>query len=289
MRIKAFGAFALMMASVGLLSVVVFAREERPAYTLKVKAYPSAGKSFRVKSTDVLESTLTAEENGKPGKTAKESTTRTEEYTQKTLTVSEGKLATFQRDYVSSEINDGKEKSKTALDGKSAVLTLGKMGCTYDIKDKLPPEEAKKLADAHADGLAMVVKLLPEKPVREGDEWPLSGKQIVTGMVAIPVDPERSRGKGKLVKVEKKGEVTFGTLEFTLEIETVAGATGAGKGKFVLQAETPIDGSSTQAKFSIKGELTLIAEVMDPKEPKNAKKFTAVATGAFSAEISEEK
>ncbi|MFQ3593760.1 MAG: hypothetical protein SNJ82_11335 [Gemmataceae bacterium] len=278
-----FGTLAL------LVLITLASAEERPAYTIKVRAYPGEGKSFRVQSTDVLHSTLTTEEPGQPAKTVKEVTTRTEDYTQKTLRLNEGKLSTFQRNYASSVVDDGNEKTKTALEGKSVVLTLGKMGCTYDLKEKLPPEEARKLSDAHTDGLAMVVKLLPDKPVREGDEWPLSGKQIVTGMVAIPVDPERSRGKGKLVKVEKKGDITLGTLEFTLEIETIAGANGSGNGKFVLQAETAIDGSSTQAKFQIKGELTLVAEEKDPKEPTKLKKFTAVANGAFTAEISEEK
>jgi hypothetical protein len=273
----------------GLLVGAIAWAEERPAYTLKVKAYPSVGKSFRVQATDLLRSSLTVEEPDQPAKTVKEATTRSEEYTQKTLSLREGKLVSFQRDYSSSIVEEGKDKAKTALDGKSIVFTLGKKGCSYDLKDNLPPEEARKLSDAHADGLAMVVKLLPNHPVREGDEWPLSGKQIVTGMVSLPVDPELSRGKGKLVKVEKKGESTWGTLEFTLEIETLAGANGTGSGKFVLQAETAIDGSSTQAKLNIKGELTLIAHEKDPQNPKRVKKFTAVANGAFSAEISEEK
>lgn len=270
------------LLALGLLA----AQEERPQYTLKIKAYPAAGKSFTVQSTDQLDSTLTIEEKGKAGAPMKESTTRTEVYTQKTLTVVDGKLESFQRTYTSSEVSDGKEKMATALQGKTITLKVDKRGCTHDLKDKLPPEELKKLTDAHGDGLAVILKLLPETPVREGDEWPLTGKQIVTGMMAIPVDPERSRGKGKLVKVEKKGEVPVGTLEFTLELETIAGAEGTGKGTFVILAETPIDGSSTAAKLTLKGNLTLQAE---EKADKEVKKFTAVATGEFKAEISEEK
>jgi len=265
-----------------LLALLTLAGQGRgESYEIKVKPYPSKGKSIVVKTTDQLDASQTEEETGKPAKTVKASTLRTEEYTQTTLTVEEAKLVSFQRVYASSTLKADDKPEKTPLDGKTVKFTVEKTACKHDLKDaKLPPEDDKKLTEAHTDGLVVLVGLLPGKAVNEGDEWPLTGKQVVLGLPSIPADPERSRGKGKLVKVEKKDGVPVGTIEIEIDLET-SGAE-AGKGKFVILAETPIDGSSTKAKLTIKGSLTLEAE-------SKGTKTKVVAGGEFTAEVSEEK
>ncbi|NBO90759.1 MAG: hypothetical protein EBV06_00335 [Planctomycetia bacterium] len=253
------------------------------SYTIKVKPYPSSGKSFAVKVIDRLEASQTLEEKGKPAQTVKSEAVRTDEYNQSTLTVEGGKLATFQRVYTASTVTSGDKTEKTIFDGKKIQFTFDKKQCKHDLKDeKLSPDDNKKLTDAHTDGLAVLVGLLPDKPINEGDEWPLTGKQIVSGLVTVPVDPERSRGKGKLVKVTKRDGVPIGTIEIEIDVETVAEALGKGKGKFVIKAETPIDGSATQAKMSIKGSLTIESE-------EKGTRTKVVAGGELSFEISEEK
>jgi hypothetical protein len=269
------------MMLLALLALAGQARAE--SFEIKVKPYPSKGKSFAVKTTDQLDASQTEEEKGKPAKTLKASTLRTEEFTQTTLTVEEAKLVSFQRVYASSTLKSDDKPEKTPLDGKTVKFTLEKAACKHDLKDtKLSPEDDKKLIEAHTDGLVVLVGLLPEKAVNEGDEWPLTGKQVVRALPSIPADPERSRGKGKLVKVEKKDGVPVGTIEIEIDLETVSGPEGGGKGKFVILAETPIDGSSTRAKLTIKGSLTLEGE-------SKGTKTRVVAGGEFTAEVSEEK
>lgn len=250
--------------------------------TIKVKPYPSKGKSFTVKTVDQLDATQTEEEKGKPAQTQKSTALRAETYTQTTLEVIEGKLSAFQRAYTSSTIESGGKVEKSPLDGHTISFKLEKGGSKHDLKEKLAPEEDKKLNEAHADGLVVILGLLPTKAVSEGDEWALTGKQIVSGLVSIPVDAERSKGKGKLVKVTKVGETPIGTLEFEIDLETIAGAEGVGKGKFVILAEAALDGSTTRGKVTIKGSITLEAD-------QKGTKTRIVAGGEFTAEISEEK
>lgn len=268
-----------------LLAIAAGGQAETPSYTIKLKPYPSKGKSIAVKVSDQLESTvIVKDESGKELRKQTHAATLRETYSQTTLEATDGKLVSFQREYALSRLEAGEDKKPSPWNGKTVTFTLKDRGCVPELKDgKLSAEDTARLAEAHTDGLALLHRLMPDRAVKEGDEWPLTGKQIVSGMRALPIDPERSRGKGKLVSVTKKDGVPIGKMELELDLVAADGAEGGGK--FVVLVETALDGSSTKATLTLKGTLTL--KTMAKMGGKKVQVQSAAA-GELTARISEE-
>src|SRR3954454_6998385 len=133
---------------VALLALAGLSRAEAEKFTIKVKPYPSKGKSVTVKVTDKLDSTAVVKDaEGKELSNDTESATLREEYTQTTLETKDGKLASFQRDYAVSQNEAGKEKKASSYEGKALTFTLKDKACAVEGKEvKLSEEESAKLS-----------------------------------------------------------------------------------------------------------------------------------------------
>jgi hypothetical protein len=103
----------------------------------------------------------------------------------------------------------------------------------------------------------------------------------------LKVDPEKSKGTGKLVAAEKKGGKLIGTLTFKLELVTQEEKDeGKAEGTFELTVVAPIDGSGTEAKITMKTEIKLETSFMDEGKETKA---SVVAKGEYNGQIGEEK
>ncbi len=278
-----------MRIKAALLCLILAAAAHAETFSISVKTYPAKGKSFTVASRDRIETNIVFKDtSGKEtGKDDSESV-QSEEYTQETLEVKETRLGKFKREYGKASVISGGKTRDLAFANKTVTFTVNdKGGCAHDLKaDKLGDGEKRKLADADSDGLEMVAKLLPGKPVAAGDTWKIDGKQIAGVSRAFAVDPDKSKGVGKLVAVTKKGDKLFGTLHFQLELETKDSGDGKAQGTFELKVETPIDGSGTEAKITIRTSLKMEASV---KEDGKELKASVTAKGEYTAEIGQEK
>jgi hypothetical protein len=272
-----------------LLCLTLVAAACAEEYRIQLKAMPEKGKSFTVASRDRMETNIVFRDtSGKEiGKDDADSV-QAEEYTQETLEAADARPVKFKREYGKAVVTSGGKSRDLAYSGKAITFSIGeKGGCTHDLKaEKIGDGEKRKLAEADTDGLVMVSKLLPPGPVKVGSKWAISGKQIAAVTRTLAVDPEKSKGTGVLSSVDTKGGSKVGTMSFVLEIVSKDSADGKAEGTFELTVEAPIDGSSTEAKITIKTAIKMLAEV---KEDGKDIKATVTARGEYKAVIGQEK
>jgi hypothetical protein len=271
-----------------LLCLVIAASGGAESYNISLKAFPDKGKSAAVTARDRMETKiLFSDDKGKEVGKEDSETVLVEEYLQATLEVKGKKLVKFSREYTkASATSEGKARD-LPFAGKTVTFTVGEKGCTHDLKEKLVEGQARRLADAHTDGLAMVTRLLPGKEVALGATWKISGKQVAGALKTLTVDPDKSEGTGKLVSVERKNGRLFGTLAFTLSLQTREEMdAGKASGTFELKVVAPIDASGTESKITIKTLIRLDTTVKD--EGKNLR-ATVAASGEYTGETGGEK
>jgi hypothetical protein len=82
---------------------------------------------------------------------------------------------------------------------------------------QLPPAFVKRLEGELSPATQGVtpVEMIPDKPVKPGDTWKIDATKAFQGTGKVTLDADRGTMTGKLVKVYKKDDRQFATLEFT--------------------------------------------------------------------------
>jgi hypothetical protein len=266
-----------------LMAALVRAGSE--TVTIKVKDYPAQGKALEVteKQRQVTKVKIT-DPDGRPIPRPDEVKGKEVTYTQKILEVADQRPTKTQRKFTRARVTLGDQTRTAAYEGRTVVFHYekGKVKATPEGGPALEQAVAAELAeDALKDFEPTKQRLLPKKPVKVGESWPIDGK-VIAAMFRLPAAAgEHIKARGKLAKVYKKGGRQWGTLEFRFDIPVP----GKGKGKPIptettLTVDTPIDGSSTDARLQMK---TLAPPVKSVVED-GGKKYDVVATSEISGE-----
>jgi hypothetical protein len=231
-------------------------------YEIKVRPFPAKGQS--VKHTDTSKQVTThkvTDADGKVVRDDKEVSDVKLVYVEKTLTESaKGRASKFTRKYEKSSTTRDDKTRSDAYEGETVVFELNKEGkyvARAEGKNALGDEDRKNLEeDLNRDGRAAdpLQALLPDKAVKVGDSWEITGKKLAS-FWGKGADAAKSRGKGKLVKVYKKGEKQWGTIEVSAEIALEADKMPA-KADLTMTLDVAIDGSSSAGKLKAKLVIT---------------------------------
>jgi hypothetical protein len=272
-------AFAVLACPAGLL--------HGQTYEIKVRPYPGKGQS--VKHTDVSKQVSTrkvTDGDGKVVQDVKEVVDVKQVYVEKSLTDSvKGRPSKFTRKYEKSTTTKDGETSSDAFEGETVAFEMDKEGkytAKAEGKKALSDEDKKKLEDdLNRDGRAAdpMQELLPDKAVKVGDSWQISGKKLSSFIGGKSVNADKSKGTGKLVKAYKKGEQQWGTIEISAEI-TMEVDKVPSKTDFTMTLDVAIDGSSSAGKAKAKMVLTQNRDV-----EQNGKKFNVADRSEISGDI----
>jgi hypothetical protein len=237
-------------------------------YEIKVKAYPAKGKSIKHSETSDQLTTVKVTLGDKVVQDKKETAKQNQVYVETSVTESDkkGRPSKFTRKFEKSSTTKDGDATTDGYEGETVVFEMnkdGKYSAQIQGDKKLSKEDATKLeGDLNREGRAAdpIQELLPAKAVKVDGTWEISGKKLAGFLGDKGVDASKSKGKGKLVKVYKKGEQQWGTMEFTadfaMEIEKAPA-----KMTMTMTLDVAIDGSSAAGKMKAKLLLTQDREV----------------------------
>ena len=101
--------------------------------------------------------------------------------------------------------------------------------------------------------------ILPDKPVRAGQSWDISGAKIAKSLGRSPVfeaDPDKTVAKGKLIRAYEKDGHRFGVIEVDATLSTKGGKdvsmSANSKMNVRIQYDGCIDGSVCEVKATVK-------------------------------------
>jgi hypothetical protein len=278
----------------GALLLMVFATAlvgaPSETFTIKVKEFPDKGKPRKVieKRTQVTKVKVTDEDGNS---TNQPDQLKSEEviYTQKVLEVGDKGPTKIQRKYDKAILTEGKQTKTEPHQGRTIVYQFvdGKVKASAEGKPALAAKALAELADeALKDFEPRKQHLLPKKAVKVGENWSLSGKDLLAMFQTPGVAPEKCKGSGKLVKVYQKAGKQWGTLEFRFQIP-VPTRDGPLQTENTLTVDTPIDGSSTDVLLKAKTQVVPVKKVVEDMGKKYKVEATSELTG--TREQTEEK
>jgi hypothetical protein len=153
-------------------------------------------------------------------------------------------------------------------------ITIEKKGDGFALsagKKELPPAFVKRLEAELSPATSGVAApdMLPKTPVKPGDTWTIDATKAFGGTGKLALDADRGTMTGKLLKVYKKGDRQFATMEFAARapIKSLGPDVGlipkdGSVAELKLTVEACIDGSEPFSRTT--GTVTLRAEADIP-------------------------
>jgi hypothetical protein len=219
MRRGVFGAVAVGLA----LTVVPVAADDAVTITLKE---PGTGDRVRVTKTRSGDNKFVATFMGQ-NQTKDEKRAEKQVYVDEVLARPAGakKPTKVRRKYESVEVTADGQAKPPSYAGKTLMIEKAGDKYTFTVEGggELTGDDAKELDrefnKKSAEGLG-AKDLLPGKPVKVGESWPLKKDLLVKAFAeeGLAIDPDKTAGTGKLVKAYDKGGKKFGTLEFKIDL-----------------------------------------------------------------------
>lgn len=155
----------------------------------------------------------------------------------------------LKRTYEKAELTKDGAKEDLGLDGKTVMIEKKSDGYVFLVNGKpltgtaaeiLKKEFGAKKETSEED-------FLPEKPVKVGDSWKVNVEKAAAELAegGMVIDPDKSKGTGKLTKVYQKNGKTYGILEVEMDLIV---------SKIKGPQEIPLkDGSKLNIKITIDG------------------------------------
>jgi hypothetical protein len=245
MRLLSLGACLLLAAA---------ASAEDRTYKIKLKDYPDAGKSLVHREKQ--KGTNSTKVVGPDGKVLIDDAVTSSDEVEYTLTVlaADAKGPTkYKRAYNEAERRKGKKTVTPSYQGRTVLFEKrkGKFVVSVEGKPPLDPKDLEELTRRANGKVARDLEklTLPDKPVKVGGSWTIPAKAFADLAGRLKIDPEKSKGRGKLLKAYEKGGKTWGVFEWRVELAVTQGADVKfdPPASFVATArvEAAIDGSST--------------------------------------------
>ena len=250
---------------VAMLAVGALVRGQDETYTIKLKEH--AGKGQALKVTDRYTGTShfkITDPDGKVIRDQKEPDVSETVYTEKVLEEGGKRPRKISRVYGKATQTKGNKTTEKPYSGRTLLFQLkeGKYEGSAEGKPEVPSKDLTRMAEDLSEETAKTQALLPKKAVKVGESWALGGKEVARILGGgFPIDPAKSRGKGKLVKAYRKDGKQFGVLEFRLDVVGKSTDEDRSSGVVSVVYDTPIDGSgppikeSGKAHFDRKGTL----------------------------------
>jgi hypothetical protein len=252
-----------------LAGLVLLGPGRTEEYTIKIKPMEDVGKPFRV--SDLVKTTGTIkvlDENGKPVQQFEPNSTEVDEYTETILEGGSRIPRKFRRAFTRAQLIAVQAGQKTTRpypwqgrtveyelrQGKYVVKVLGDEALKEDAV-KILTGKANERTSTDFDRI-----FDPGKPMAVGGSWDIDPSLLETFKSQGELDRERSKGKGKLVKVYEKDGKRFGVLAIDVELafKAIQGTRfdppASSRIKFTL--DTAIDGSSVAANIQMEGRMT---------------------------------
>jgi hypothetical protein len=268
--------YVSLAALAGLLvwTGVVLAQE---AVTIKFKDKVEGG-VYQVEKTETGTVTTKVTFQGQSKEDTKKVTEATA-FKDTVLKIDDKKHPTkVEREYTKAEKTADGKTEKLPLAGKTVVIEKkgDKFTFTYKDGEEVKGEAAEGLNkefNKNSQGDDLEKLLLPDKAVKVGDEWKLDGKAIAKLFSSgedMEVDGDKSAGTGKLLKVYKKDDKTFGEIAVKLDLPIKTVGKGAQKldadkgSKVTLNGtlDMCIDGGAANGTFKAKLQMNIGAMPM---------------------------
>jgi len=218
-------------------------------YTVKAPRPPAKGKSVKVSEK------VTVSEKAKVGDMNVASKKKqVAVYVEKTLDADEktGTRKKFSRVYESAKEYEGDESSKLPYHGRTIVAKRDgdKWELSAEGKPELGEDDLKDLTMRITEAEKPQDALYPTKPVAVGGKWALDAKEVAKFLDGpiVKVDADSIKGEGKLVKAYKKGDVQWGTIEYTITFEATLLIFKGLKSELKATVDQPLDGGSSAGK-----------------------------------------
>jgi hypothetical protein len=205
------------------LAFVSFAQGDSPKYKIQLKLEPDLGKSLVHQSKGkTVSRTKILNDEGKLLKDIKEDSTEEIEYTYTLLALNkESAPVKYKRFYKTAKTSGGKNAGPRSYQGRTVLFEKrdGKFHVSVEGKPPLAAKYLKYLVDQANDKSdnSLLKILLPKKATRVGDTWTVPAK-LLASELPIEFEIAKAKAEGKLLKVYKKGEKTWGIMEWKLTL-----------------------------------------------------------------------
>ncbi len=244
------------------------------SFTIRVKQVADPGKAVAVTAKDKATGSFKLlDGNGKAVQDVKVSEEREEVFTKVIVDRGDKRPKKYKKTY---------EKAVTIVDGKTTPQDYQGRTVIFEFKDgkhqasaEGAPELDKNLLGQLARrenglGAAAHEVLLPTKPVNVGDTWTITGKDLARSFAEggdMTLDPEGSKGEGRLVKAYRKDGKQYGLIEATMRLslkgsdQVTFDPPGTMEVKITL--DVAIDGSTPAGVVTVTGKLDGKGVLMD--------------------------
>jgi hypothetical protein len=253
------------------LLAAVSARAADETYKLKLKAHLDAGQSQVLRETSTDKTRMIVRDDQGKEVNRENNTEKTElEYTVTMLERKGDKAAKYKRVYKKSATVVNNKRTPHSYEGRTVLFELkgGKYEVRAEGKPELNPKDLAKLVKEANKNLKgdLDQLMIPDRPVKVGEGWVMAEESIKKlGDDLGEVDPKKSSGKGKLLKVYKKGGKTWGVMEIKMSfaVKKIEGVVLDPPGALHMKGtlDTPIDGSSTAGTMKTSFRMTGKAKV----------------------------
>jgi hypothetical protein len=251
---RSFVLCALALAGLALASAAARADEEK--FTIKPHKPIGKGESLKVTDKTAVKAKSTVSDDNGNSMDVNKQLTVNRVYVDKTLEVDAKtkKRTKFTRAYEKATDVEGDESSKKPYHGRTIAYekSEGKWKLASEGKPELSADDLKDLTEEITRGEKDDDPLYPDKPVKVGDTWKLNGKDVANIFEGLKMNPDTVKGEGKLVKTYKKGDRTWGTLEYSIDFEAKVEIIDKVKSKLKFTLDQPLDGTAMgKAKFEL--------------------------------------
>jgi hypothetical protein len=214
MRVTAFSAVVAIV-------LIAAATGQAQTFTLKVKEFPSAGKSVVITESGTSRSSFNVSAGGMVVKEEKKVEVEEKQFTQKTIEVGAKRPLKYSNTYTRATKGAEGSPKKLSYEGKTVVFE--KKGEKHIVTPAEGEIDKKDLEDftKSVNKPLLSEAFLPKKPVSVGDTWELSKEAVLNALGASAdegIDFAKFKGQGKLVKAYKTGKEQWGTFEFSFSV-----------------------------------------------------------------------
>lgn len=193
------------------------------AYTLRVKNAADVGKQVTVRATRKKAGALKSRDGMGINQETKIDDLDEDEFVESVIEKGDPAPKKYQRIYNKSSFTQNGKQLKRPYEG--ARVLFENTGESYLVNvegGKIAPPDLIKLTEEakYRPKKDLVQLLLPDKPVKVNDTWPLARAVLeeVAGLAGrgVDVDFEKSKGEAKLARVYSKDGRRFGVIEITV-------------------------------------------------------------------------
>jgi hypothetical protein len=246
--------------------LVAVAAPAPQSFTIKVRLDADPGKAVTVKTREKATGSFKIlDANGKTVQDVKVAEEREEVFSKVILERGDKRPKKYKKVY---------EKAVTIMDGKATPTDYQGRTVLFELKEGKYHAKAEGAPELDKHTLSQLGRresglgpaahevLLPAKAVSVGDTWPISGKSLAATFAEagdMTLDPDASKGDGRLVKAYRKDGKQYGIIEATMKL-ALKGSDNVtfdppGTMEVTIALDVAIDGATAAGVVTVTGKL----------------------------------